>query len=249
MVRLAVTTRNMTATEFHPLRCWARTRRRLAVGAAAAGLLAAGCSDPPESVIDDAAVAGPAAELSAVAGISETTAVVAAAVAEVETSETVQAPEDALAAALAALGDRYEFRSAVTSISGESISVTGWRVANALQFELEAGGAVVEVVIVGSSTWVRADGEDVWAPSGETAGADPIAPLSQPLEVGWDAETPGRLHARYVGSSVGLGTDSVVSVVVDISQTTLTFWTAVDDLDLRVTLEARGDLPAIEAPG
>jgi hypothetical protein len=167
----------------------------------------------------------------------------------VATSDDIRPPaHTALAEALAELGTAYEFTSEVRTMTGDQVSISGSRVGMGVAFQLEAGDAVVDVISVEGETWVRTQGTDEWnASEGDTSG-DPLGPLSAPIEVGWDAEEPNRLHARYSGTSIGLGTDEVVFVTIDLSGDVITFRSSTDDISLSTRLTRAPGLQPIAPP-
>ena len=236
----------MTTTELQRDSFPSRRRRAgrsfpVAVGAAAFGLLLVSCggSSEPDGADGTAGTGQSDASTSVVQDTAATDA----------TTSDVRGPADAaLSDALAGLGTSYEFSSELLTLTGDRVLVAGRRVGDGVAFELEAGDAVVEVISVAGETWVRSIGAQEWTASPGSSSGDPLGSLSAPLDVGWDAEIPNRLHARYSGQTIGLGTDEIVSIAIDLFADVITFRSSTNDISLATTLIRTADLEEVASP-
>ena len=157
-------------------------------------------------------------------------------------------PADALATAIHSLGTTYEFHSELSTAAGDQVVITGHRIDNSLQYRVETGGAVLEVIAVDDAVWTRQDGNDEWLPSGENTTDDPLAPLAAPIEVAWNDTDPTQLVAAYQAQALGLDTDETIQVNVTIGEGNVSFESIADTTNLRSTLLAGTNLPPIAPP-
>jgi hypothetical protein len=240
-------TKKKTTTES---RMWQMTvpARRVVVAMFAIALLATACgsdsSDTDNS--DDVADSDVAAQ-----DDTPTPEVTDAAPSQPEAPpETLPAlsPPASLAEGLAMLGTSYEFVSEITTATGDQILVDGYRLDDALRYQVEAGSAIVEMVVVDGNTWLRQDGTSEWVESGRSTVGDPLASLSEPLEITADPANPSALRASYVAEALGIDEAGTVEVVIRIDDTSVSFTSTTGPIELVPTLRRATGLPEITSP-
>ncbi len=169
-------------------------------------------------------------------------------IAVAETTVPLDSPGDALLTALSGLGTSYTFASDVTTSSGDSVIVAGSRVGDGLQYRVEAGGAVIDVISVGGQTWVLEDGSTEWVDAGPVASGDPLGPLAQPIDVSYGPASNSTLRATYAGAALGLDVDELVDVAIAYDGTSMSFTSTSAALRLTTTLLRSDALAQILPP-
>ena len=171
---------------------------------------------------------------------------------EPATGEATTGAEDgeaaeALERALVELGSGYRFRSDLTTAGGGHVAIDGYRLDEAMAFDLTVGDLTVETVARDGRLWTRPVGGDEWASDAWNGSDDPIAPLRRPVRIGPNGR-PGHLLATYQGAALGLGVDEMVEVQVTLDDGKVRFATESDRVQMVSVLIADDGLPTIVAP-
>lgn len=152
-----------------------------------------------------------------------------------------------LAEALDELGTGYRFEADLQTAGGGQVSIDGYRVGEALTFQLTVSDLTIETVARDGTLWTRVLGDDEWSTDPWTTGSDPMAPLREPVEV-WATGANGDMVAVYQAASLGLGVDDTVDVNVTAADGEVRFATTSDRMTMVSVLRADDSLPAIVAP-
>lgn len=167
------------------------------------------------------------------------------------TSEPAAPAPDAISefdAAIDSLGNAYTFDSVVTTPAGDTVTVNGLRVADALAYSISSGGADVNVVSIGSELWIRQGDAEEWLQSTETAAEDPLEALRTPLAVEWADVSSRELNVTYNAEALDLPGTGTVVAMVSLQPDAISFRTTNDAASLETTLAHTPDPTTITAP-